>query len=143
MDGKINLQGDHAMESNWSVFKEYINSKKIGNKIYRKLVKEEIKKHITMSSFDRYCRCLTKLCMLEYTGRGKYILKQHIPERMNTTIMLELLSKYPHWQYWFMPIEDRVDRLLKRTSKGGRINVKKRKGKSNGRYKRQVNSKNM
>ena len=97
------------MESNWSALKGYINSKNKGDIIQRKDVLEEVnkKKYLTAASFDRYCKMLNQLCILDKTWRGEYQIIQHIPEGMNTVVLLNLVSK-ASWKNWFMPIEDQV-----------------------------------
>ena len=65
------------------------------------------KKYLTAASFDRYCKMLNQLCILDKTWRGEYQIIQHIPEGMNTVVLLNLVSK-ASWKNWFMPIEDQV-----------------------------------
>lgn len=97
------------MESNWSVLKEYINSQPRGAIIQRKNVLEEVNKtkKLTAGSFDKYCKMLNQLAILDKTWRGEYQIIQHIPEAMNTVVLFNLISR-PSWKDWFIPVEDRV-----------------------------------
>jgi hypothetical protein len=97
------------MDSNWSVLKEYINSQPRGAIIKRKDVLEEINKtkKLTAGSFDRYCKMLNQLAILDKTWRGEYQIIQHIPQAMNTVVLLNLVSR-PSWKDWFISVEDRV-----------------------------------
>jgi hypothetical protein len=98
------------MESNWSALKEYINSQPRGALIKRKEVLEEVNKnkYLSAGSFDRYCKMLNQLAILDKTYRGEYQIIQHIPEAMNTVVLLNLVSR-PSWKDWFIPVEERVN----------------------------------
>ena len=102
------------MQNNWATFKRYINSKQIGDKIFRKTFKSEVDGYLTFGSFYKYCKHLHTLHMLEkHDDPGCWVIKQHIPDKMNTVVLFELLSKYQRWQHWFIPIEERVDSICK------------------------------
>jgi len=85
----------------WQTFKEYINSKKIGETITRKDIIYHIYKGPMParyrgsygSTLDNYRGLLTKLGILEHTGRGEYKLKYHIRKNLSTS-QLQLLIKY-------------------------------------------------
>jgi len=85
----------------WKTFKEYINSKKIGETITRKDIIYHIYKGPMParyrgsygSTLDNYRGLLTKLGILEHTGRGEYKLKYHIRKNLSTS-QLQLLIKY-------------------------------------------------
>ena len=96
------------MISNWSILKDYINSKQIDDEIKRMTFKNEISKGLTKSSFDVYCKYLTTLYVLEKTEPGTYKVLQHIPKKMNTSLVFMMLSMEKSWERWFIPIEERV-----------------------------------
>ena len=99
------------MISNWSVLKDYINSKPINCEIKRKLFKDEVPKGLTKASFDVYCKYLTTLYVLENTEPGTYKVLQYIPKKMNTSILFMMLSIEKSWERWFIPIEERVSNI--------------------------------
>ena len=98
--------------SNWSTFKEYINSKSINDEIKRRTYKTEVPKGLTQPSFDLYCRYLTTLYLLEKIKPGTYKILQHIPKLMNSSVLYMLIDSEKDWQRWFIPIEGRVDNIL-------------------------------
>lgn len=77
----------------WQSIKEYINSKNIGVTIRR----QELVYHVYKgpmparyrasygSTLDNYRRLLTKLGILEHTGRGEYKLKHYIRNELTTS----------------------------------------------------------
>jgi len=101
------------MQNNWATFKRYINSKEIDDKIFRKNFKDEVDGYLSIGSFDRYCKHLQTLHMLEKDEPGGWVIKQHIPHKMNTVVLFELLAKCQTWQHWFIPIEERVNYICK------------------------------
>ena len=82
----------------WQSIKEYVNSKKIGDTIYRK----DIIYHVYTgpmparyraaygSTLDNYRLLLTKLGILEHTRRGVYKVRHYIRNDL-TTSQLKLL----------------------------------------------------
>lgn len=77
----------------WQSIKEYINSKNIGDTIYRKDIiyyvyngpMPERYRGSYGSTLDNYRRLFTKLNVLEHTGRGEYKVKHHIRKDLTTS----------------------------------------------------------
>jgi len=84
----------------WQMIKEYINSKKIGDTIYRQKLIHHVyrgpmpEKHKGSygSTLDNYRQLLTRLGILEHTGRGEYKVKHYIRNDL-TTSQVGLLVK--------------------------------------------------
>lgn len=84
----------------WQLIKEYINSKKIGDTIYRqKLIYHVYRGPMPAryrgsygSTLDNYRGLLTKLGILEHTGRGEYKVKRHIRNDLTTTHLRLLVT---------------------------------------------------
>jgi hypothetical protein len=82
----------------WQSIKEYINSKKIGDTIYRKELIQHVYKCAYVSypkgsygsTLDNYRRLLTRLGILEHTNIGEYKIQHHIRNDL-TTAHLQLL----------------------------------------------------
>jgi len=85
----------------WKMLKEYINSKKVGETITRKDIIYHVYKGPMParyrssygSTLDNYRRLLTRLNILEHTGRGEYKVKYHVKKEL-TTNQLRLLVDY-------------------------------------------------
>ena len=82
----------------WQLIKEYINSKNIGDTIYRKDIVYYVYEGPMPvrfrtsygSTLDNYRRLLTRLGILKHTGWGRYKLKHYIREDLST-VQLRLL----------------------------------------------------
>lgn len=82
----------------WQMLKEYINSKQIGDTVYRKEIIYYIYKGPMParyqasygSTLDNYRRLLTRLGILEHIGWGKYKVKHYIRKEL-TSVHLKLL----------------------------------------------------
>jgi hypothetical protein len=97
----------------WNEMKNYVNSNNVGDIITR----QDLIKNITMnnSTLDTYRNYLKHLDILETVKRGRYKLKRKIPEELNTTVLGKLLTDQHinKWKRWFMPLDDRIKRILK------------------------------
>jgi len=77
----------------WDKLKTFINSKNVGDVIHRKDIIHYIyngpmpRKYLGSygSTVDNYRKLLTKLGILEHTGRGEYKLRYYIREDLKTT----------------------------------------------------------
>jgi hypothetical protein len=95
----------------WGRLKKYINSKEKGQIITRKEILSSLSlKGIPQNTIDTYRNYLVQLFILETVGRGKYKIKQKIPDKMNTTHLSKLFMQ-DKWKMWFMSIDDRIDEI--------------------------------
>ena len=97
--------------SEWTKLKIFINDNyKIEDIMLRQtLIKNHGKRPIY--TIDTYRSQLTIIGIVEKVKPGKYKLICKIPDNMNTTDLIDLVSdirKYP-WKRWFMPIEERIN----------------------------------
>ena len=84
----------------WQLIKDYVNSKKIGDTIHR----QELIYHVYKgpmparyrasygSTLDNYRRLLTRLGILEHTGRGVYKVKHYIRKELTSTHLKLLVT---------------------------------------------------
>ncbi len=98
------------MFSQWSIFKNYINSRKIGSVIFRKDIMiliygsmENSRNYCYGTTVDGYRRNLTILGVLETVDRGAYEIKAHIKESALSSEVHKLANSYDYRQ-WFHDI---------------------------------------
>ncbi len=110
----------------WDEMKNYINSHNIGDIITRQRLLENVKISKD-STIDTYRNYLKNLDILVTIKRGTYKLKRKIPEELNTGILGKLLTdqNINKWKRWFMPLDDRIKRILENEKR--KTNRKSRK----------------
>jgi hypothetical protein len=112
-----NMLMEHGTQ--WSLFKEYINSSKIGDLITRKDMNKTIykdpevwKRYSRTTTLDGYRLSLSHLGILTVIMRGVYRVDHHINPDVTMSKIKELAYQNPTWKDWFIPEEVKVKHLI-------------------------------
>jgi hypothetical protein len=105
----------------WSIFKDYINSIKIGELVTRKDINKVVYKNPEVwreysqtTTVDVYRLSLTHIGILSYIKRGVYRVNYHIKKEVTSKQVHALAyNRVPNWRDWFIPeLENRIGHII-------------------------------
>ena len=107
---------NYKQTSKWATFKTHINKNyKVGDIILRQTLIKNLDKRPTyiVDSYriQHLVSQLTIIGIVEIVKPGKYKLICKIPDDMNATNLINLVSDIRQytWKRWFIPIEERIN----------------------------------
>ncbi|MHA1816602.1 MAG: hypothetical protein ACTSX1_11385 [Candidatus Heimdallarchaeaceae archaeon] len=105
--------------SQWSRFRDYINSTEIGNDITRQEILLHVYKkrsawtcYSRMTTVDNYRKALSRLEILTPVKRGVYNVAHHVREDISFQKIKDRAYGPIDWREWFIRLEDKQKGLI-------------------------------